>query len=121
MVYSTYNKMNTCYELFGIECGDGWKPLYQPIIDYINEYNKDKKGLDRMEIHQIKEKFGGLRVYLNFYDETVRNMIAKAEEDSFHICENCGKHIDEPIINKYYWIYPLCKECYEVEKSKHVC
>ena len=29
------------YELFGIECGEGWKGLYQPIIDYIDKYNED--------------------------------------------------------------------------------
>ena len=46
------------YELFGIECDKGWEKLYQPIIDYIEDYNKDKEGDDRIEILQIKEKFG---------------------------------------------------------------
>ena len=44
------------YELFGIECGEGWKPLYQPILDYIDRYNEDHE--EKIEIHQIKEKFG---------------------------------------------------------------
>lgn len=43
------------YELFGIECGEGWKGLYQPIIDYIDKYNEDHE--EKIEIHQIKEKF----------------------------------------------------------------
>jgi len=42
------------YELFGIECDKGWEKLYQPIIDYIEDYNKDKEGDDRIEILQIK-------------------------------------------------------------------
>lgn len=46
------------YELFGIECGKGWEHLYQPLIDYVEKYNVGKEGNDRMEIHQIKEKFG---------------------------------------------------------------
>ena len=44
------------YELFGVECGEGWKGLYQPIIDYISKYNEEHD--DKFEIHQIKEKFG---------------------------------------------------------------
>ena len=49
------NEPKEPYELFGIECGEGWKKLYQPIIDYIDEYNKDKEGVDKIEIYQIKE------------------------------------------------------------------
>ena len=33
----------TCYQLFGIECGEGWKELYQPIIDEVKAYNEGKE------------------------------------------------------------------------------
>ena len=66
------------YELFGIECGDGWKQLYQPIIDYIDEYNKTHNDKP-IEIHQIKEKFGGLCFYTNFKTDELRSMIEDAE------------------------------------------
>lgn len=98
------------YELFGIECGDGWKQLYQPIIDYIDEYNKTHNDKP-IEIHQIKEKFGGLCFYTNFKTDELRSMIEDAEWKSHHICENCGKHIDKPITNNH-WIYALCEDCY---------
>jgi ribosomal protein L37AE/L43A len=104
------------YELFGIECGKGWEHLYQPLIDYVEKYNIGKEGNDRMEIHQIKEKFGGLRFYTNFYTDELRDMIRKAEVESFHTCEVCGKHIDEPI-NENYWIYAECKDCHEKWKA----
>lgn len=100
------------YELFGIECGAGWKKLYQPILDYIEEYNKDKEGDNKIEIYQIKEKFGGLRVYLSKKTEELRQMINKAEAESYHTCEICGKHIDKPIV-EHHWIYPMCKECFD--------
>lgn len=98
------------YELFGVECGEGWKPLYQPILDYAMEH--------KIEIHQVKEKFGALRVYLASYDDTVRKMIDDAEEKSYNTCEICGKHIDKPITENH-WIYPECNECYEKQKKKN--
>ena len=72
------------YELFGVECGEGWKPLYQPILDYAMEHN--------IEVHQVKEKFGGLRIYLASYDSTVRKMIDDAEEKSYNTCEICTEY-----------------------------
>ena len=105
------------YELFGIECGDGWKKLYQPIIDYLKEYNKDKEEKDRIEIHQIKEKFGSIRIYLSSYTDELRQMIDDAEEQSYYTCEICGKYITKPIV-EHHWIYPMCKKCFEGMKEK---
>lgn len=104
--------LETPYELFGIECGDGWKKLYQPVIEAVKKYNQEHPfDSVLMAIDQIKEKFGGLRIYLNFYTDEIRDMIAKAEEESYHTCELCGKHIDKPIV-KNHWIYPMCEECF---------
>ena len=97
------------YELFGVDCEKGWEKLYQPIIDYIDEYNK--KNEEKIEIHQIKEKFGGLRVYLSHYTDELRQMIDKAEEESFNTCEICGRHIKKPIVENH-WIYPMCRKCF---------
>ena len=102
------------YELFGIECGEGWKELYQPIIDYINKYNEEHD--DKFEIHQIKEKFGYLCFYVNKYNDELRQMIRDAEEKSYHTCEVCGKHIDKPI-NENYWIYAECEDCHNKWKE----
>ncbi len=100
------------YYLFGVECGDGWKSIYQPIIDYIVEYNlKQDNDENKIEIHQIKEKFGGLRIYLSHYTDELRAMIEDAEEKSFNTCEICGKHIDKPIVESH-WIYTECEDCH---------
>lgn len=105
------------YEEFGIECGDGWKPLIQPIIDYIQEYNKDKPEEEHIEIHQIKEKFAGLRVYLNFYNTEVRSLIERAEEEAEHTCEICGtKENVGMTVNG--WLTTKCKNCV-AKTAKH--
>lgn len=105
------------YELFGIECDKGWEKLYQPIIDYIEDYNKDKEGDDRIEILQIKEKFGYLTIYVSKKTDELRSMIEDAEADSYHTCEVCGKHINKPII-EHHWIYPMCRKCFDEMNEK---
>ena len=111
------NSLKTPYELFGIECGEGWKPLYQPILDYIKEYNKDKGEDEKIEVFQIKEKFGRLTIYVSSYPKELESMIIDAEKESEHICENCGKHIDKQIV-KHHWIYSICEDCLRKDEEK---
>ena len=111
------NEPKEPYELFGIECGDGWKKLYEPIIEYIEEYNKDKKEEDKIEMYQIKEKFGTLSCYVSKKTDELRKMIEDAEAQSYHTCEICGKHINKQIV-EHHWIYPMCRECYDGMKEK---
>lgn len=100
----------TPYELFGIECGDGWKGLIEPIMEYINNYNKDKKEEDKIIIFQIKEKFGELRFYVDHGNEELHNMIDKAEEESHKVCELCGSKEDVGQTANG-WITALCHNC----------
>ena len=32
--------LKTPWELFGVECGEGWFSLIEPILQYIQSYNK---------------------------------------------------------------------------------
>jgi ribosomal protein L37AE/L43A len=111
------NEPKEPYELFGIECGEGWKGLYQPIIDYIEDYNKDKEDEDKIEIYQIKEKFGTLSFYVSKKTDELRKMIEDAEAESYHVCEICGRHINKQIV-EHHWVYGMCRECYDGMKTK---
>ena len=98
------------YELFGVECGEGWHDLLIPIFEYITEYNKDKDEDHRIEIHQIKEKWGELNVYLNFYTDDVRKLIDEAENEASNTCELCGSK--ENIGMAYEgWLTTECHDC----------
>ena len=44
----------------------------------------------QFEVLQVKEKFGGLRVYVNGVTDAVRQRIGTAAHESFHTCEVCG-------------------------------
>jgi len=37
----------------------------------------------------VKEKFGGLRIQMNYANDAIRQRIEAAEEESFHTCEVC--------------------------------
>lgn len=101
--------LKTAYQMFGVECGDGWKGLIQPIFDYIEKYNLDKSEEEKIEILQVKEKFGGLRFYVNFEDEVLSEMIRNAENESYLVCENCGSR--EDVGHTQGWITTCCFDC----------
>lgn len=64
--------------------GKGWHPLCEQLIEDII-----KMGWDE-EIHQVKEKLGGLRWYIGSASSEIHDRIHKAEDDSYKICEDCG-------------------------------
>ena len=66
--------------------GDGWLQLLHDCIEELIAAGWDKC------ITQIKEKFGGLRFYINGGSDEVHDIISKYEKLSFETCEVCGKH-----------------------------
>lgn len=102
-------KMNTPFELFNIECGKGWECLYKPLFEYIENYNKFKAEDEHIIVTQVKEKFGGLRFYVNFHTEELMEMINRAENESYLICETCGSR--ENVGRKGGWIETICYDC----------
>ena len=63
--------------------GAGWHPLIENLYQLCEE-----EGVD---VFQVKEKFGGLRFYTGGASESIDSAIIKAEQESFKICEICGK------------------------------
>lgn len=108
------SKYNTPYRMFGIECGKGWKNLYQPILDRVEEINESSD--DSIEVTQVKEKFGRLEIYLNKYTDELLDMINEASEASGHICEECGEPAEPTKVGG--WIYQLCDKCYGKFKDR---
>lgn len=66
---------------------------------------------------QIKEKFGGLRVYDTGHDDTIFGMICMAEAMSHQICELCGH--PARVCSSGYWLRTLCPAC--AEKHNYTC
>lgn len=94
---------------YGIHCGKGWYPLIKPIIEYVDDYNSDKPEEEHIDILEIKEKFGGLRIYTWFGTEELYDMINKAEKESLYTCEFCGSKENVGTTIGYYMT--VCHNC----------
>ena len=76
--------------LFGFECGDGWFDLLKELLIEIKAICVDNPGIT-VRVVQVKEKFGGLRFYVDGWNEEVSQLIAEARGKACFACENCGK------------------------------
>lgn len=81
--------LKTPWELFGVECGEGWFPLIEPILQYIQSYNKDKAEEYQIVVYQIKEKWGILQLEIGNYPDELAKMIEAAEKASRGRNLNC--------------------------------
>lgn len=98
---------------FGIECGNGWHELIDLLCDSITHQVESANRLYpqlrfAVVAAQVKEKYGGLRFYVDYvYDhellqdadamkrinkeiDTITGMIRMVERMSFRTCETCG-------------------------------
>jgi hypothetical protein len=95
-----------------VGCPKGWEQIVLDTHAKLIEVDPDYR------ISQIKEKFGGLRYYVQFSDrdlyEAGSSIIADAENLSYKTCEECGttEDVDTDILAEgYYWILTLCGPC----------
>ena len=96
----------------------GWRKSFG--IQMCKDLRKQlwKEGnLFKYRITQIKEKWGYLCMYLNYYVKNVQNKIDALEEKSHNICENCGstKNVTTKAVNG--WISTLCDKCRKVNEN----
>jgi ribosomal protein L37AE/L43A len=82
----------------------GWNGIVNELYDAIDMF----PGLTK--IFQVKEKFGGLRIYYSTRSKTVEKKILWAEEESLETCSECGsKHAS--LLSRSGWLITLCGEC----------
>ena len=67
------------------QVGPGWTPLIQRV------YNAREAIGTPVGIIQVKEKYGGLRIYTEYRDEELERTIIEVGKESFTVCEECGK------------------------------
>ena len=91
----------------GFECLDGWLPLIQSVLE-VSRNRAQGEGLTDFKFLQIKEKFGGLRMYHTGGSDYIAGAVDAAEYQSYRVCEVCGA----PGVtrNNRGWIQTLCDE-----------
>jgi hypothetical protein len=102
---------------FNFEYDNGWFDLTYKLCKDIKAFYKDNIP-ESFYVVQCKEKFGGLRFYITCAPKEVFDMIHKAEDGSYKICEECG----EPgkLRNKLAWWLTLCDKHYKEKKDDKV-
>jgi hypothetical protein len=90
---------------WGLAVGEGWSNLFHQLCRDIKATNPP----EGFKFEQVKEKFGGLRVYASGGTSEIGKLIDAAENDSYTICENCGTK--EGVKSEGAWITTLCGNC----------
>lgn len=104
---------------FGCECKDGWYELIRHVCELVEVLKAP------VEWVQIKEKFGGLRMYLRWAEAThpligdvVFHIVDTAESKSYRICEECGDTKTAKVENDHGWWRTECDGCKVIRKAK---
>lgn len=68
----------------GAACGDGWFDILDRLIGELETQHP------QVQLIQVKQKIGRLRVYAEGASEEAATSIRSAVEESGHVCEVCG-------------------------------
>jgi hypothetical protein len=95
---------------WGLCIGDGWYWLIDNLCLQL-QHDTDVNDKPQVVAAQVKEKFGGLRFYVNGGTDEQYGAIHFAEMLSYTICEMCGT--TEGVKQTKGWINSLCAKCAE--------
>jgi len=79
--------------------GKGWAPLVNQVFDKLETI----KG--SIKIIQIKEKWGGLRIYTDCSNKALDEVIYEVGIESLQMCEECGQ---PGTLRGKTWYYTSC-------------
>jgi hypothetical protein len=94
---------------FGFEADDGWFRIIYELSAKLEDLIKRIPAGEREEFYaaQVKEKFGGLRFYMNAETDEMSSVIREAEVQSTVTCEVCGQ---PGRLRGRGWVKTLCEE-----------
>jgi len=112
------DKYPTLYKAlpYGFQCSDGWYDLLDTLSAVILRETErlPEEARDGLFVIQVKEKFGGLRFYMEKSTPFIDGAISLAESISYRTCEECGQ---PGRTRNGGWIRVLC-DAHHKEKDK---
>lgn len=112
-IQHSWPMQKTCM-CWGLCVGDGWYPLIAELCKRIQD-NVDARGIEQIEAVQVKEKYGGLRFYTNYYDDAISKIILDAEYKAAETCSKCSK--SGIVRDDDGWIEVLCDHCSKIKDN----
>ena len=107
------DKMKTCM-CWGFP-GDGWFHLLYRLSAKLEPLIAAQPEEKRAVAAQVKEKFGGLRFYMDFATKEMNSLINEAELEALRTCEMCGVPGEQ---RSGGWIKTLCNWCVDERKRE---
>jgi hypothetical protein len=80
--------------------GNGWLGIIQRLFETLIRMGWNKEFIN------VKEKFGGMSIFLGELPENGFHFVNVAEKETFITCEVCGEPGEQHRING--WVYTLC-------------
>jgi hypothetical protein len=83
---------------WGFQCGDGWYEILYDLSKELTDYALQRPPL-RLEVMQVKSKFGNLRFHLDYSDSVTEEIISRARDRADLISEVTGtkKHASDAL------------------------
>jgi hypothetical protein len=103
-----YGDMTKTCMHWGCDVGAGWFGIIDRTCKKIKKIVKSNPQFDFYFL-QVKEKFGGLRLYSTGGNLEIGKLIQQAEDESYKTCEECGTKKD--VLSEGSWIRTLCSSC----------
>lgn len=96
----------------------GWNKAFgKQYLKELKKQLKKDKMLYKFRIMDLKEKYGTLRLYVNYGSKELYNIIDKYESLSWNTCIECGKPATHTSKG---WISPYCEECASTQPEKYI-
>lgn len=94
---------------YGIACNPGWNAILDELFAAL------AKDTTPVKVLQVKEKFGGLRCYIDGGSSAAREAILHAEKRALETCEDCGAPGKARSLK---WLRTLCDTHYAERKAR---
>jgi hypothetical protein len=92
-------------------CGVGWAPLLDALFTRATAALNGSS--EKLRVHEIKEKLGGLRIYIDDlpapFGAVLSAAMTEAEFLSFAICEACGRP-GRLMVDRFGWWTTRCED-----------
>lgn len=92
------------------QVGAGWRPLLDELHENLLEIYPE------YEVGDLKEKFGGLRVYIDVAQSEAHALVAHYEARSRVTCEACGQPGELRSLGA--WLVTLCDEHFAIRQQE---
>ncbi len=121
LLYRLYGTDSGWPMRWGFSCHDGW---FDILLDLSRKIEAELQAMQAAgtpadalpHALQVKEKFGGLRFYINRQSEQWTDWIKEAEAEAFKTCERCGA--PGAMYERRGYLQTMCQLCAKRESFK---